>query len=351
LCSCFHSMDFLHPNDFIFSKVYHSGHLLPDCCAYDRQTQKLLVTQSRKAQHEGKIKYKIIVLSMGEKHKIKHIVHDGQVHSITSPEISVDSGFVYVLGDHCMLKFRTNEVINSKQVNGEFIQLDHNFNSFFVRDNMVYGISDDNWVRNFGIDGILNRNLFLLTDNEPHGIAVDSHGNIFVGHGSHISVFNHQTLAFDHSIGHFHDKKLNLTIGPQDHLIVCDSVNRRIFIFDTNQALICAFGSHGNGEHDFERPTGIFLDKAHFQLFVCDQGNRRIQSITFPPQPQTQPQPQQEQHQDQLQHQDQPQPQEQPQHQHQLQHQELQHQDQPHPQEQPQHQHQQILFPPQPDFD
>ena len=64
--------------------------------------------------------------------------------------------------------------------------------------------------------------------------------------------------------------------GPNDELIVADSDNDKLIVFNKSLQYSHSIGEATHGVGDFEHPTGVACDKAG-KLFVVDNGNHRIQ--------------------------------------------------------------------------
>ncbi|MFQ5641249.1 MAG: FG-GAP-like repeat-containing protein, partial [bacterium] len=140
--------------------------------------------------------------------------------------------------------------------------------------------------------------------DRPQGIAVDkSSGNILV-----VDHFNDRVQAFDSS-GKFlfrfgtvcylpggqncSDPDDSGPLEPGDgqfwnpsgvafdssgHIIVSDSENHRVQVFDSAGNFLFKFGSHGSGNGQFNRPRGISIDQSG-NIMVVDSGNNRIQAF------------------------------------------------------------------------
>lgn len=148
----------------------------------------------------------------------------------------------------------------------------------------------------------------------PHGIHVDSDGNIWVTDGQDnkprrgrgaapdaplppapAKLIGHQVFKFSP------DGKLLMTLGAagggtgadgffQPNDIVTDTngdiyvaeghggANARIVVFDKNGKYIREFGKKGSGPGEFDQPHGLAFD-ARGRLFVADRSNNRIQVV------------------------------------------------------------------------
>jgi len=130
----------------------------------------------------------------------------------------------------------------------------------------------------FGSQGIGNGQF-----NCPNGIATDSKGNllicdsdnnriqIFDSDGKFISKFGskgNQKGQFDNPWG--------IAINSKGNILVSECDNNRIQIFDSEGKFISTFGSKGNGNGQFSCPEGICVDK-NDRIYVCDAHNYSIQ--------------------------------------------------------------------------
>ncbi len=126
--------------------------------------------------------------------------------------------------------------------------------------------------------------------NDAWGIAVDEAQHIYVA-----DTFNHRVQKFD-ADGNFlmtwgrpgatdqpgfgTDTQF---FGPRDiafdrdgRLLVTDTGNKRVQVFDRDGNFITQFGGPGSGEGQFDEPVGIAVD-ANGNIYVADTWNRRIQ--------------------------------------------------------------------------
>jgi DNA-binding beta-propeller fold protein YncE len=121
--------------------------------------------------------------------------------------------------------------------------------------------------------------------NEPHGIAIDKSGYIYVA-----DTMNHRIQKFD-SNGNFilkwgsygtENGKFNyptdVEIDEYGYVYVVDSSNNRIQKFDSNGNFVKYWGTGGTGQGQFDRPHGIAIDKNGY-VYVADMNNNRIQKF------------------------------------------------------------------------
>lgn len=67
-----------------------------------------------------------------------------------------------------------------------------------------------------------------------------------------------------------------ITCNSKGHIIVADSSNHRVEVFDTPGKLLLKFGLPGNGIGEFNYPSGIAVDHKD-NIFVADTNNHRVQ--------------------------------------------------------------------------
>jgi len=117
----------------------------------------------------------------------------------------------------------------------------------------------------------------------PWGITIDSNERIFI-----CDTLNHRIQIFD-SEGKFLSTfgsegngngqfggPIGISINSKDNILICDNANNRVQKFNSEQKFITTFGSKGNGIGQFNNPRGICVDK-NDNIYVCDTGNNRIQ--------------------------------------------------------------------------
>lgn len=117
----------------------------------------------------------------------------------------------------------------------------------------------------------------------PRGIAVGAENSIVVADSS-----NHRVQVFDengifqrefgqygNSDGEF-DCLAGIAVNRIGQYIIADRYNHRIQLFDPQGRFIRAFGSQGTSDGKFNYPWGIGTDQLGF-IYVCDKENHRIQ--------------------------------------------------------------------------
>jgi len=67
-----------------------------------------------------------------------------------------------------------------------------------------------------------------------------------------------------------------VAVDQEGNIIVADSKNHRIQIFQPNGNFLCKFGTHGSAPGQLDRPSGICVSNEG-SIIVVDFGNNRIQ--------------------------------------------------------------------------
>lgn len=115
----------------------------------------------------------------------------------------------------------------------------------------------------------------------PRGVACGPDNNIVVADSS-----NHRVQVFD-STGRFQfefgsygsgegefDCLAGVTVSRIGHFIVSDRYNHRVQVFDASGRFLRSFGSEGRSDGKFSYPWGISTDALGF-IYVCDKENHR----------------------------------------------------------------------------
>ena len=118
----------------------------------------------------------------------------------------------------------------------------------------------------------------------PRGVAVspindfviiaDSNNDrvqVFDNNGRFVSMFG-SSGADD---GEF-DRPSGTAVSSSGHIIVSDSNNHRVQVFDRHGQFSHKFGSEGTGDGQLSNPWGVAVDPSGF-IYVCDKGNDRVQ--------------------------------------------------------------------------
>lgn len=67
-----------------------------------------------------------------------------------------------------------------------------------------------------------------------------------------------------------------VAVGPDNTIIVADSSNHRVQVFDANGKFLKEFGQYGNGEGEFDCLAGVAVNRIG-QYIIADRYNHRIQ--------------------------------------------------------------------------
>ena len=123
--------------------------------------------------------------------------------------------------------------------------------------------------------------------NNPVGLGLDSRGNLIVGdsNNNRISIFDGNGCFVLH-FGQFSEylfefNNLHLVVDSFDRIIVSDLFGHNLKFFESDYSLISKFGSNGRNIGQFDGPQGMDIDQDG-NLFVCDTGNHRLQIISSP---------------------------------------------------------------------
>jgi DNA-binding beta-propeller fold protein YncE len=126
--------------------------------------------------------------------------------------------------------------------------------------------------------------------NDPWGVAVDANGGVFVA-----DTFNHRIQKFDaegnfqfawgnggstSDPGNGRDTQFfgprDIVIDKQGRLLVTDTGNKRVQVFDGEGNFVTQFGTAGGGDGQFDEPTGVAID-GEGDIYVSDTWNKRVQ--------------------------------------------------------------------------
>ena len=118
--------------------------------------------------------------------------------------------------------------------------------------------------------------------SSPIGVAVDKDDNIYVSDRTNCFLFKFSKEGKLMKVvgrkgtqpGQFSNPGMIKIIN--DKLYVCDSGNNRVQILNTELEYVNSFGCHGDGDGQFNWPSGIAQDIAG-NLYVTDSDNNRVQ--------------------------------------------------------------------------
>ena len=120
--------------------------------------------------------------------------------------------------------------------------------------------------------------------NNPRSVTVDHNtGNIYVAdHSSNcVKVFNN-TAKYLFKFG---DGKGEGKMSFPNVLLICGNKvlvpqgSGYIQVYQLDGKFVSRIGSHGNGEFQFNYPSGLSADEYNGDIYICDYGNNRIQII------------------------------------------------------------------------
>ena len=69
-----------------------------------------------------------------------------------------------------------------------------------------------------------------------------------------------------------------IAVAKNDMWAVTDNANHCVYIFSSQDQLVCTFGQKGNGKSEFNKPFGLAFDGNDY-LYVADGGNHRVQKF------------------------------------------------------------------------
>ncbi|XP_069677911.1 RING finger protein nhl-1 isoform X3 [Periplaneta americana] len=69
-----------------------------------------------------------------------------------------------------------------------------------------------------------------------------------------------------------------IAVGPDNSIVVADSSNHRVQVFDANGIFVKEFGSYGNAEGEFDCLAGVAVNRIG-QFIIADRYNHRIQVL------------------------------------------------------------------------
>ncbi|XP_055531715.1 RING finger protein nhl-1 isoform X1 [Wyeomyia smithii] len=69
-----------------------------------------------------------------------------------------------------------------------------------------------------------------------------------------------------------------IAVGPDNSIVVADSSNHRVQVFDSNGIFVKEFGQYGNGDGEFDCLAGVAVNRIG-QYIIADRYNHRIQVL------------------------------------------------------------------------
>ena len=113
--------------------------------------------------------------------------------------------------------------------------------------------------------------------NQIRDLSSDENGNLYVSDckNCRIQVFTGgiHLRSFGHDENHM-SRPSTVSVAGQYVYVVCNNYN--VSVFTTMGEYVTSFGQGGSNEGNFSGPWGVCIDQDGF-LYVCDQGNKRIQ--------------------------------------------------------------------------
>ena len=108
-----------------------------------------------------------------------------------------------------------------------------------------------------------SRGDIIVSDYLVHSLFMYDDKGTYIRRIGHSGLFNHPAF---------------ICIGEDDNIIVSDTNNDCVQIFDKDGNFLHQFGRTGSGKGELRQPFGVAADKDH--ILVVDSGNRRVQVFT-----------------------------------------------------------------------
>ncbi|XP_059819478.1 tripartite motif-containing protein 2-like isoform X1 [Hypanus sabinus] len=146
---------------------------------------------------------------------------------------------------------------------------------------------DNRWVSTFTPDGKFKSKIGAGKLLGPKGVAVDRNGHLIVVDNKACSVFIFQSNGklvtrfgargtADRQFAGTLDGPHFVAVNNRNEILVTDFHNHSVKVYNSDGEFLFKFGSHGEGNGQFNAPTGVAVD-ANGNIIVADWGNSRIQ--------------------------------------------------------------------------
>ncbi|KAH0625310.1 hypothetical protein JD844_033819 [Phrynosoma platyrhinos] len=146
---------------------------------------------------------------------------------------------------------------------------------------------DNRWVSIFSPEGKFKTKIGAGRLMGPKGVAVDRNGHIIVVDNKACCVFifqsNGKLVTKFGSRGTSERQFAGTLDGPhfvavnnKNEIVVTDFHNHSVKVYSADGEFLFKFGSHGEGNGQFNAPTGVAVD-SNGNIIVADWGNSRIQ--------------------------------------------------------------------------
>ncbi|KAG8429144.1 hypothetical protein GDO86_018196 [Hymenochirus boettgeri] len=146
---------------------------------------------------------------------------------------------------------------------------------------------DNRWVSIFSPEGKFKNKVGVGRLMGPKGVAVDRNGHLIVVDNKSCCIFIFQSNG--KLVGRFGgrgpgDKQQPgsldgphfVAVNNKNEIVVTDFHNHSVKVYSAEGEFLFKFGSHGEGNGQFNAPTGVAVD-SNGNIIVADWGNSRIQ--------------------------------------------------------------------------
>lgn len=111
----------------------------------------------------------------------------------------------------------------------------------------------------------------------PVGLALNGAGLLYVADSKAHSIvtLDIETNSIIRTFGTL-NYPTDVALDPQGNLVVADSMNARVQIFDPAGKLLKSIGQRGDGACDLQSPKGIAIDQVTGNIYISDSRNDRF---------------------------------------------------------------------------